>query len=331
MYYYLNSSLRLQQLKFMRSRFSSTPLASNYTRVCPNNFYMNSRGECKSSILCVMMFAMGNYRRELTSTAWDEFIYDDLDFYLFTDTITARSLTLKNWEVIGVNLTTNPSSKLPINRYMTKAIKFGPFSETIKKYMYVLSIDAKEKLHFGMHMMWPTGKSIIDYITRWSNVSLFYKTHPTRCCLSNEIEELIPKSEKQPTKSLQLWNSTLHELLSTSEVAQLPLIDTALFIRKTRDPELATRDRAVLNILIKYGLWRDQVVWGYVFRDWIRVLEAPGVNKNFASYSNKDKRIILGSGTISTVLTRTNEGKVVHKVVHPNDRARAFPCNKRLV
>jgi len=202
------------------------------------------KGPISNHKIAVYSCNFGKYRNE-TKTGIDNFIFDNFDYYFFTDDTT---LTSKNWKIIRT--TTPPDDDVMNgNRWASKDVKFN-LPEILRNYEYVIWIDSK-LINLRTQLSYT---KVLNLIHVHPHICLFNKKHPDRKTTEEELQVTIKyKLENElPGKNF---------LEIASAIKNKPdLVDTAIFIRK-RDHETDNVLRECFNLMKIHKLKRDQNVY----------------------------------------------------------------------
>jgi len=69
----------------------------------------------------------------------------------------------------------------------------------------------------------------------------------------------------QPKSPLDAWND--HLTLLYKEINKVPLPQTDMWVLNTSKTNFLAKWREIFDVLVEHKLWRDQLVYSYVFRD----------------------------------------------------------------
>lgn len=203
----------------------------------------------------------GNYRKELTSSLRDKLssisTQNGIPGYFFTD----QDFEAPNgWTVVKVD-PLSAIDGLTYARRSTKSLKFKGHA-VLKPYRYWIHVDS------NMHTLNDLGemlsKGLTSYVKCHTEASLFIRPHPRRTTIEQEMLVLKPGphgSAKHEFQSAQwqAWNQYLAPRYKTLNT--IPLIWGSLFVLDTFDKHMMASWTEIDDVIEKYGIARDQVVY----------------------------------------------------------------------
>jgi len=117
----------------------------------------------------------------------------------------------------------------------------------------------------------------MDYVQCHPSKAFFVRKHPVRTTVEEEVNILKSRKFIQPLSALTLWDQHLRHGNATNEDEEntngyrkwnrVRLIDLGLFVLDSHCVYFLSRWASIYDILLQWGLWRDQVVYSYAMID----------------------------------------------------------------
>ena len=155
---------------------------------------------------------------------------------------------------------------IPQSRIMAKRLKFkGREHPLLRPYRYLIHVDtAASKFRIVQSAL---TNGLLEYVQSHPSKSWFGLPHflvnppPHRTTIEQEIMVIAQKPDLQRSDKLMAWYH--HLAPNIKELNSVPLPATSLFVVDMRRTQFLSHYASIYDTLLKWGLWRDQTVFGY--------------------------------------------------------------------
>eukprot|EP00277_Geminigera_cryophila_P032001 CAMPEP_0173061988 /NCGR_PEP_ID=MMETSP1102-20130122/3544_1 /TAXON_ID=49646 /ORGANISM="Geminigera sp., Strain Caron Lab Isolate" /LENGTH=510 /DNA_ID=CAMNT_0013928561 /DNA_START=626 /DNA_END=2158 /DNA_ORIENTATION=+ len=186
---------------------------------------------------------------------------------LFTDNPMLK-IYVKGWMIVRV-AKDEVVGTIPGKRVTTKRLKFmGHFHPALQPYRYLIHMDTSGKTFRNSKTA--LEGNIRKYVRCHPQYYWFGRHHPDRTKMEQEIRYMVEKKKHlQHPASLRKWRDWLNEGdKQRMKQANNWLPETNFWVIDTHHEDFLCSWKDVYDTMIKWDIWRDQLVWNWTMRNW---------------------------------------------------------------